>query len=189
MFEVEQKFRVDDPAEIESRLQELGATFGEPLEQVDCYFAHPVRDFAETDEALRIRRVGERNFITYKGPKIDRTTKTRREIELPLPPGRDYADRFSELLQTVAFTPVAVVRKTRRGGVLAFDGQQFEVAIDHVDRLGDFLELEITADESQIDDTRRCLRVLVDTLELTESERRSYLELLLESGATEAPTT
>ena len=44
----------------------------------------PCRDFAQTDEALRIRTVGDTSFVTYKGPKLDATTKTRRELELPL---------------------------------------------------------------------------------------------------------
>ena len=68
---------------------ELGATIEPPVVQVDQYFAHPARDFAQTDEALRLRRVGKQNFITYKGSKIDATTKTRREIELPLAPGEE----------------------------------------------------------------------------------------------------
>ena len=54
---------------------------GEPAEQVDTYFSHPARDFAATDEALRIRSIDQENFVTYKGPKLDATTKTRREID------------------------------------------------------------------------------------------------------------
>ena len=87
MFEVEQKFRVDGFAEIETHLARLGAEIENPIEQVDTYFAHPQRDFAATDEALRIRQVGDENFVTYKGPKIDSQTKTRREIELPFASG------------------------------------------------------------------------------------------------------
>ena len=79
-IEVEQKFRAAHSPELLARLQRLGATIEEPIEQIDQYFAHPVRDFAQTDEALRIRRVGDLNFVTYKGPKLDSTTKTRREL-------------------------------------------------------------------------------------------------------------
>jgi len=76
-FEVEQKFPVADLADVENRLAALGATFVDEVVQVDRYFAHPSRDFAKTDEAIRIRQVGDANFITYNGPKIDTTTKTR----------------------------------------------------------------------------------------------------------------
>src|SRR4029079_17138635 len=83
-FEVEQKHRVDDTGALTDRLAALGVAIGPPAVQVDQYFAHPCRDFASTDEALRIRTTGGASFVTYKGPKVDKTTKTRREIELPL---------------------------------------------------------------------------------------------------------
>ena len=51
-FEVELKFPVADPTEIERRLTSIGAKWASEVEQVDTYFAHPARDFAQTDEAL-----------------------------------------------------------------------------------------------------------------------------------------
>ena len=92
-FEVEQKFPVSDLAAVAERLAALGADVSPPHAEVDLYFAHPAVDFAKTDEALRLRRKGEANFLTYKGPKIDATTKTRLEIELPLGPGAAAAVR------------------------------------------------------------------------------------------------
>ena len=77
-YEVELKFPVADLGAIEARLVELGTRFDEAVTQVDRYFAHPARDFARTDEALRIRQVGNACYVTYKGPKVDAATKTRR---------------------------------------------------------------------------------------------------------------
>ena len=105
-YEVEQKFPVADMAALESKLESLGATIAEPHGEIDLYFAHPGRNFAETDEALRIRRKGASNYITYKGPKIDRTTKTRQEIELPLPPGDDAPEAWVGLLAALGFAAV-----------------------------------------------------------------------------------
>src|SRR6476660_6910682 len=113
-YEVEQKHRVPDEAEFVARLQERGANLEKPIEQSDQYYAHPCRDFATTDEALRIRVVGDESFVTYKGPKLDKTTKTRREIELPLDPDDHEGSQFASLLAALGFTPVAVVRKRRR---------------------------------------------------------------------------
>src|SRR4051794_9508799 len=110
-WEVEQKFRVSEVQAIRSALAELGVQWHEPIQQVDHYFNHPARDFGRTDEALRIRRVGEQNFITYKGPKIDAATKTRRELELPFSGGADAADRFSELLLALGFIAAGTVSK------------------------------------------------------------------------------
>jgi adenylate cyclase class 2 len=185
-FEVEQKFPVADLAEVEQRLAELGAEIGSPVEQVDLYFAHPVRDFAQTDEALRIRRVGDASFITYKGSKIDPTTKTRREIELPLAGGAGAVPPWRELLEALGIRPVAGVAKRRRTAKIAWEGRQVEVALDEVEPLGSFVELEIDADEAEVPPARKCLASLAAKLGLGLGERRSYLELLL--GKTHPPS-
>jgi len=178
-FEVEQKFPISDFAAAERRLAELCVAIGRPVAQADLYYAHPARDFALTDEALRIRRIGERNLITYKGAKIDPATKTRREIELPLADGAESAARWGELLEALGFRPVAEVRKQRRTAELDWHGCHVEVALDEVDSLGSFLELEISAEESDVETARRALAALATKLELGPGERRSYLELLL----------
>lgn len=84
MYEVEQKYRVIDVADLEARLNGLGAVWHGTAKQVDRYFGHPSRDFAATDEALRLRSTPDGVVITWKGPRLDATAKTRREIELPL---------------------------------------------------------------------------------------------------------
>ena len=91
MLEVEMKFPAADLPTLAARLEALGARRGETLEEADHYFNAPDRDFARTDEALRIRRIGDHNRITYKGPKRDAVTKTRTEIELPIGDGAETA--------------------------------------------------------------------------------------------------
>jgi adenylate cyclase class 2 len=178
-YEVEQKYRLADAAAIERRLRELGACNGQTMTQVDQYFNHPARDFATTDEALRLRQIGEANFITYKGPKLDATTKTRKELELPLPPGAAMAAAYAELLQALGFRHVAEVRKVRRTLHLTWQDREIEIAIDEVNSLGTFLEIELTAEEATLDAAKKCLASLAVELQLTQHERRSYLELLL----------
>ena len=179
-FEVEQKFPVDDPSAIRKRLAALGATAVGTHEQIDRYFAHPARDFARTDEALRLRRVGEDNYITYKGPKIDATTKTRREIELALPPGSSYAVDFSKLLVALGFSPVGEVHKTRQEMLIDWEGRGVHIALDDVAGVGTFLELELRAEDADLAAAKSCLASLAAAMQLSGGERRSYLELLLE---------
>lgn len=179
-FEVEQKYAIDDLQQVAQQLREMGARFGEPVVQVDQYFRHPTRDFGQTDEALRIRRVGTRALVTYKGPKIDQTTKTRREIEFSLGDAADAADKFHALLETLGFHPVTAVRKSRRTAQLNYQGTTVELALDDVDQVGTYLEMELLADESHLDSARQTLANLASQLNLSDSERRSYLELLLE---------
>lgn len=178
-YEVEQKFPLDDAQAVLSRLPELGAVSAGECRQVDRYFNHPARDFATTDEALRIRSVGDDNFVTYKGPKSDATTKTRREIELPLASGPGGANDFAGLLEVLGFRPVASVHKRRQTFGFDWQGRKFELALDNVESVGQFVELETIAEAAEVAAAQQCLHSLAARLGLSQSERRSYLELLL----------
>jgi adenylate cyclase, class 2 len=177
-YEVEMKFPVADMTVVETRLTELGAAISACQTEVDIYFSHPGRDFAQTDEALRIRRKGPRNFVTYKGPKIDQTTKTRREIDLPLPPNEETAQAWVELFEALGFSPVGEVYKSRRKARVAWQGRNVEVSLDEVEGLGHFVELELVVEPDDLEAAKACIISLADALGLAGSERRSYLELL-----------
>jgi adenylate cyclase class 2 len=178
-FEVEQKHRVEDAAKLLAELARRGVSLAEPIVQSDQYFAHPARDFAQTDEALRIRTVGDTSFVTYKGPKLDAATKTRHELELPLASSDADGSQFAELLSALGFTPVATVRKQRRIFHVSHEGRDVEGALDEVDGVGSFVEVELTADEASLESAKCVIASLAAELQLGPSERRSYLELLL----------
>lgn len=183
-YEVEQKFRLPDTdavTQLVDRVKVLGATWNEPERHSDTYYAHPSRDFAKTDEALRIRSIADQHFVTYKGAKINGETKTRRELELPLNPPDFGPDAFDELWKALGFSPVATVRKTRRKAQLESNGWSFAVDLDDVDNVGTFVELDTSADESNLASAQAALLRLAETLELNDIVRASYLELLLES--------
>jgi adenylate cyclase, class 2 len=178
-YEVEMKFPVTDAAALESRLRDLGAAVSAAQTEVDVYFAHPARDFARTDEALRIRRKGPQNFITYKGPKIDTATKTRREIDLPLPSDETPAQAWTGLLEALKFTVVGEVRKSRRKAQVQWQGREIEVSLDDVEKVGAYIELELIAEADGLETAKACIASLASELGLAGSERRSYLELLM----------
>lgn len=192
VYEVELKFPIADPSAVERRLIALAARFRDPVDQVDRYFAHPARDFARTDEALRLRRTGDDVAITWKGPRIDTATKTRRELELELAavaaaPGRRSnaaatLERWTELLEALGFRRVRDVAKRRRPARVPWQGAEVDVAVDELTGLGTFLELELQASQGELPQARGCLESLARELGCTEPERRSYLELLLAGG-------
>ncbi len=183
-LEVEQKFAVADVAALQDRLTALGATPGKTLEQRDVYFAHPCRDFLTTDEALRIRQSGDHNYITYKGPKLDAATKTRREIELPLAAGAEGREQTRQLLVALGFTSVIEVHKQRRLFTIRWRQHAIEVALDQVTGLGDFVELEIVTEESGLAAARDAILALATELGLSKTERRGYADLLFAKRAT-----
>ena len=187
-YEVEQKFPVANLAQLEHSLNELRATPGPVVEQIDQYYAHPAKDFAQSDEALRIRSVGDENFLTYKGPKLDATTKTRQEIEVSLEPGKYGLERFSELLSALGFRTVLEVRKVRRPFELRWQDRLVHAALDQVAGIGCFVELELVVGPEEVESAKACIANLAENLQLAQPERRSYLELLLETTGPSANT-
>src|ERR1700737_4838875 len=109
MLEIEQKCANADFAAIERRLAEWGVTAHEDEEESDDYYNAPDRDFKQTDEAFRLRRIGAKNFLTYKEPKRQASVKIRTELEVPLPDGNAAAGQFAELLKHLGYRYVATV--------------------------------------------------------------------------------
>jgi adenylate cyclase class 2 len=183
MLEVELKFPVPDHDALAEKLRQLGGVAGPPIAEVDHYVNAPDRDFAHTDEALRLRRIGPANRVTYKGPKLDTQTKTRTEVEVALADGDQPAADLLRLLTLLGYRPTAEVRKRRQIWHLHRAGFDVQVCLDDVAGLGRFAELEIIAAPEQLDAARAVLLQLAGDLGLSGSERRSYLQMLREQPA------
>jgi adenylate cyclase class 2 len=182
MYEVELKFPLDDTRLVLDQLAELGAAPGEAVEQSDLYFRHPARDFGQTDEALRIRRSGDQNRVTYKGPRVDTRAKTRREVEVAFEQGEAAAESLRELLTAVGFREFATVEKVRTAYQLLWEKRKVVLALDRVDGLGTFLEIETIAEENDREPARDSILRLAQRLGLENCERKSYLCLLREKN-------
>jgi adenylate cyclase class 2 len=185
-FEVEVKYRSVDHDELRRRLIERGAVPEPQVAQEDVYLNHPSRNFALTNEALRLRRIGEENRITYKGPRRAGPTKTRTEIEIALAAGADAFQQLTRLFEMLGFSPVATIRKARTTFHLADPSHPIEVSLDHAEGLGDFAEIEIlAAREADLPAAQAAVLNLAAELGLTEVEPRSYLRMVLEAGRQE----
>lgn len=192
VIEIEQKFRVDDLAGIRARVHELfdiEATC--VLQQSDIYFSHPQRDFGKSDEALRMRVCrdeasgGEpRVCLTYKGPRLETSGtgagfKMRKEIELILESGYDHAARASEMLTSLGFVPEAPIRKKRETIRVSLATGHAEVSLDEVEGLGQFVEVEMIADEKLPSaEAKTLIAEIVEELGLRSPIVCSYRNLL-----------
>lgn len=183
-FEIEVKYRSVDHDRLGRLLADLGATPISDEEQEDSYFNHPARDFAQTNEAFRIRRIGSENHITYKGPRRPGPTKTREEIEIGFSDGQETFEQLSRLFANLGFRPVATVRKRRRSYKLVHQGIDVTIGLDGVEGLGEFAEVEVVASkDEEIAAAQRAILSLAESLGLTEVEPRSYLRMILEQRA------
>jgi adenylate cyclase class 2 len=191
MYEVEVKVPADHEAVLD-RLDSLEATALGTVRQTDTYYDAPHRDFAETDEALRLRREvrlsdggpssgrdvdgaggdGVTTSLTYKGPLVDADSKTREEAETAVAD----ADAMRDVLAGLGFEPAATVEKERR----RYAHANYTVALDDVRGLGEYVEVEreAAAIERAREGAFEVLRALA--LDPDDQVRTSYLGLLLE---------
>ena len=172
MIEVEVKAKIDDFKEMEEKLENIGAVKSKTEFQEDIYFASPIVDFAETDEALRIRTTNNNTFITYKGPKLNDKAKTRKEVEMTIENSEKATDIFTE----IGFREVRTVRKNRQ----YYTYENFEISLDDVEGLSPYMEIEIALDDSEdYSQAQDEIFKLFEKLGITDGfERTSYLELL-----------
>ena len=180
MLEIEMKFAVTDFAAAERTLAAWQARPEPALDEADHYFNAPDRDFARTDEAFRLRRIGARNCITYKGPKLAGPAKTRTEIEVSLATGAEAAEGFCQLVHKLGYRSTAVVRKRRTIWHFQRGGFDLQACLDEVAEVGRFVEVEIVAAPEQRAAAERVLQDIAADLGLHQAERRSYLEMFLE---------
>ena len=181
-YEVEVKYRSVDRDQLILALDQAGAVRKDSVSHEDIYLSHPARDFAQTNEAFRIRRIGDQNRITYKGPRLSGPTKTREEIEIALAEGPEPFRRLLRLLQNLGFQPVATIRKQRETFHLSFNEHAMEIALDAAAGLGDFAEIEtLAAHQGDLAAAQQAVLALADTLGLTEVEPRSYLRMILQA--------
>ncbi|MEE8168672.1 MAG: class IV adenylate cyclase [Candidatus Hydrothermarchaeales archaeon] len=174
MLEIEVKARLRDTEALKNKLKEMGAKFVKSSTQEDVYFEHPSRDFASSDEALRLRKQERRITLTYKGPRIDRITKTREEHKVEVSDETE----AREILERIGFRGVYEVKKQRD----YYELGDFKVMLDKVEGLGDYIEVEKHKGDYDPQEIINFLKGL--GVSEKDMERRSYLELLLKKSQT-----
>lgn len=180
MYEVELKVRAAHE-DVRPKLEAEGTTRFGTVDQRDVYFDAPHRNFAARDEALRLREEtdaeGTTAVLTYKGPKLDQESKTRKEHETTV----DEPTELEHALDALGFEPAATVVKTRE----RFELDGFTVVLDSVKGLGEFVEVETTAVEADVEEAQQAVADTLERLGLDPENQRStsYLELLLAESA------
>lgn len=176
MIEVEAKAKINSFNEVRTKILELKAEKIKTEHQEDIYFNSPICDFAKTDEALRIRKTKtdkESNlFITYKGPKIDKKSKTREEIEM----GIEDENKCRKIFEHLGFAAVREVVKDRE----IYRYKNYEISLDDVKGLDPYMEIEALVENgTDYSKAQEGLFKVFEKLGITDGfERTSYLGLL-----------
>lgn len=176
MIEIEIKARINNPKLAFEKINDIGGKYSHTEIQRDIYFNGENRDFRKTDEALRIREIPDGddfiNILTFKGPKLDSQTKTRKEIEVTI----DDKEHMTDILINLGYKPSAIVNKVRR----IFTYEEYTITVDKLNELGHFIEIEYVAEEdADIEPIQENIFEIFERLGIKEGfEKTSYLELL-----------
>lgn len=123
---------------------EKNADFKSEKHQIDRYFSPTHRSFTEVRpirEWLRLRDSGGKYFITYKNWHYDESDKSHYcdEYETKI----ENLDQLKKILDVLDFKFVVEVDKLRK----TWTYKDYEVAVDSVKSLGDFVEIEYIGKE------------------------------------------
>lgn len=171
MLEIEIKSRCDNHDVIKEKIISLGGEFSRTIDEEDIYFNHPCRNFIDTDEALRIRRIDYEYFVTYKGPRIGSSkTKTRYEAETSI---GDF-DIFKDILLKNGYIEGGIVSKTR--SIYKIKEKNIEICLDTVQGLGKFIEIEKIGEDKDAIESE--IFNLAEQFNLKKFISESYLSML-----------
>jgi adenylate cyclase, class 2 len=175
--EIEIQAKIGDIKKAEKRLKEVGS-FVRERNQTDKYFVLPQRDFFEEkdmpDEYLRIRKEKGRNHINYSFLHFSENgwLKSTDEYETLI----DKPEIAEEIFKRINLILKVIVKKTRK----YFDCGDFEVTLDSIKNLGDFMEVEAKKDFGGVDKTRKACEEFLNSLNIDHeiSKNMGYPRML-----------
>lgn len=127
---------------------EKNAEFQGEKHQIDEYFSPVHRNFLEKRpiaEWLRLRNADGNFSINYKNWHLDKDKKSNYcdEYETKI----ESLDKVKKIFNVLDFKPVVTVDKIRK----IYTYKDYEISIDSVKELGDFVEIEYMGDDEKPD--------------------------------------
>lgn len=170
-LEIEAKMKVNDLDAVRRRLLAAGAgRIGQFLE-TNIFFDTEDRSLLAADQGLRLRinrnleSTFEQYIMTFKGPRLQGSLKTRQEQELVVTD----PDAAAALLSRLGYAQVLSFQKKRESWTL----DDCHVELDEMPHLGAYVEIEGPSEQAVLD--------LRSRLELADRAlvRASYIGLLM----------
>ena len=143
MREIEVKLRVNNLEELEQQLKDVGLTISKEIVQHDVIYsnANDTHSFIESYEGCNILRIRNENGVSIMNLKQQRSGEMDNiEYETEVKDG----DAMHNILLLLGWKPEVEVKKVRKKGKLG----GYEICLDRVEQLGDFVELEKLTDEN-----------------------------------------
>lgn len=161
-IEVEIQAKIANPAEVERKLRKVGQ-YSRTRKQTDKYYVLPQRDFFVKDppvEYLRVRYEQDKNHLNYsflhfgKNGWLKATDEYETLVERP--------EIVEEIFKRIGLIPKVTVNKIRKYFICG----DFEVTLDKIEGLGNFMEVEAKKNFGSIDKTRKACQDFLDNLNI-----------------------
>jgi len=171
-IEIEIQVNVERPEPLIKFLQK-NAQFESEQHQLDEYFSPAHRNFLgvrPTKEWLRVRDADGNYFLNYKNWHFDEQGKSNHcdEFETKI----ESIDQVRKILSALDVKSIVVVDKVRK----IWTYKDYEIAIDLVKGLGDFIEIEYIGKDENVE-PKKITETMIDFLKKIGCEkiRRNYV--------------
>ena len=135
MVEIEVKIRIIDIKNLVEKILQLGAKLEkERFYEENTLYDFPSKSLYKKQQALRLRKMNKKSFLTFKGPpKKSRKFKIREEYETEVKNEK----QLRKILKSLGFIPVFKYEKHRT----VYRKKILKISLDETS-IGNFIELE-----------------------------------------------
>lgn len=181
MTEIEIKAHVADPEKTEKLIAQI-AVFKSESNKNDTYWKKESTP-NEKPVKIRIREESGQTFVTYKRKELQGLIEVNDEQEFSISDG----SAFEVLLRDLGFFPyISKNKKTKSYQFTSAEGTAVTIELSELIGLGYFIEIEILAENPDLNETEKAQLILKETLSLcgineSEIESRYYTDLLMSS--------
>lgn len=168
MLEIEVKVQVQDLSLLQQQFESMGCIFSEPKIQEDHVYILLNREFPSLflwDNALRIRKMEQwwiaTHLFTLKQQTGNWLAKIEKETVIANP------EQMHDAILLMGYKEVSCVIKRR---IISFY-KDMEICLDHVEWLGDFIELERQVVEGDFDQIQEEMIVFLSSMGVDMTHR------------------
>lgn len=179
MREIEVKAKLNNKEQIISKLKSLGCVFEESKKQNDVVYVERVGNletFLSNKNFLRIRESNGKYLLTLKSNGENSLSKIEHETLV------SSKEETENILKLIGMVPIVTVNKIR--SISHYN--QFEICIDGVEDLGDFIEVESVTDEGDAEKIQNKMFSFLESLGIKKEDRvfEGYDILILKKNFT-----
>lgn len=162
MREIELKFHIQDKEKLMNKLSNLNCNVGSLITQNDTIYVNDLNNVESIEGSvwLRVRKENDHIELNYK--KQSNRLQDSKEIEF----GVDSYEKANQFLEALGYKKWVEVNKKRRYSKYL----NYNLCIDEVERLGNFIEIELLVDENDKKDYTEDLLSVAQLLGLNKKD-------------------